>query len=94
MTVPLASVVLRPQQGELVGRLTFLVVAKNSQGEITRIQQTTTDIAPMPGEAEHVESLEVEALPGEQTLAVAVVDVGGESASYAKQQMSTPLEGP
>ena len=88
VTVPLASVVLRPYQGELVGRLSFLTVVQDSNGKTTSLQQTTTDIAPLPGEAEYVESIPIALLDGDQVLAVAVVDVGGDSASFVKHQLT------
>jgi VWFA-related protein len=90
ITVQLASVVLRPHQGELVGRLNFLAVSQNAQGETTRLQQATADIAPMPGATEHVQQFPIEMLPGQQILAIAVVDVGGEMASFVKQDVKSP----
>jgi len=85
VTVPLSSLVLRPYQGELMAKLAFLTVAQNRSGEFTPLHEATIDIAPLPGDSEHVESLPVEILEGEQVLALAVVDLGDGTASFTKK---------
>ena len=85
VTVPLSSLVLRPYQGELMAKLAFLTVALNRSGEFTPLHETSIDFAPLPGDSEHLESLPVEILEGEQVLALAVVDVSDGTASFTKK---------
>lgn len=49
--------------------------------------QYAVEIKPGPGAPEHVQTLQVALLPGQQTLALAVVDDGGDSVSFVKQQL-------